>query len=186
MALLLLDINQFKEVNDTLGHAAGDELLRLTASRLTRLARAGDLLARLGGDEFALLLTSVPVTRRPGRARWPHALRQAREIAERLAAPTEVAGVRMSVEVSVGVVVADAGTADLTELLRRADIAMYQAKQGGGSVAAYDAARDAASTDQLALLAELREALARRRPARAGVAAGGRPGHRRARPAWRR
>ncbi|WP_231928918.1 putative bifunctional diguanylate cyclase/phosphodiesterase [Micromonospora echinaurantiaca] len=159
VALLLLDINQFKEVNDTLGHAAGDQLLRLTASRLGTLARSGDLLGRLGGDEFALLLTSVPVL--GGRtAPMAYALRQAREIAERLAAPTEVAGVRMSVEVSVGVVVADAGTADLTELLRRADIAMYQAKEGGGNVAAYDSARDAASTDQLALLAELREALA--------------------------
>ncbi|MEU9504962.1 EAL domain-containing protein [Micromonospora sp. NPDC048170] len=158
VALLLLDIDQFKEVNDTLGHAAGDQLLRLTANRLGTLARSGDLLARLGGDEFALLLTSVPVI---GDRAAPvaYALRQAREIAEQLAAPTEVAGVRMSVEVSVGVVVADAGTADLTELLRRADIAMYQAKEGGGSVAAYDSTRDAASTDQLALLAELREAL---------------------------
>ncbi|MEH0819035.1 bifunctional diguanylate cyclase/phosphodiesterase [Micromonospora sp. CPCC 205739] len=158
VALLLLDINQFKEVNDTLGHAAGDQLLRLTANRLGALARPGDLLGRLGGDEFALLLTSVPVIG-DRTAPMAYALRQAREIAERLAAPTEVAGVRMSVEVSVGVVVAGAGTADLTELLRRADIAMYQAKEGGGSVAAYDSSRDAASTDQLALLAELREAL---------------------------
>ncbi|MCM0676979.1 bifunctional diguanylate cyclase/phosphodiesterase [Micromonospora phytophila] len=158
VALLLLDINQFKEVNDTLGHAAGDQLLRLTANRLGTLARSGDLLGRLGGDEFALLLTSVPVVG-DRTAPMAYALRQAREIAERLAAPTEVAGVRMSIEVSVGVVVADAGTADLTELLRRADIAMYQAKEGGGSVAAYDSAWDAASTDQLALLAELREAL---------------------------
>ena len=158
MALLLLDINQFKEVNDTLGHAAGDQLLRLTANRLDALVRAGDLLGRLGGDEFALLLTAVPVLGDRA-APMAHALRQAREIAERLAAPTEVAGVRMSIEVSVGVVVAAAGTADLTELLRRADIAMYQAKEGGGNVAAYDGARDAASTDQLALLAELREAL---------------------------
>ncbi len=159
VALLLLDIDQFKEVNDTLGHAAGDQLLRLTANRLGALTRSGDLLGRLGGDEFALLLTSVPVV--GGRtAPMAYALRQAREIAERLAAPTEVAGVRMSIEASVGVVVADAGTADLTELLRRADIAMYQAKEGGGSVAAYDSSKDAASTDQLALLAELREALA--------------------------
>ncbi|RAO35590.1 putative diguanylate cyclase YfiN [Micromonospora noduli] len=158
VALLLLDINQFKEVNDTLGHAAGDQLLRLTANRLNALVRAGDLLGRLGGDEFALLLTAVPVLG-DRTAPMAHALRQAREIAERLAAPTEVAGVRMSIEVSVGVVVAAAGTADLTELLRRADIAMYQAKEGGGNVAAYDGARDAASTDQLALLAELREAL---------------------------
>lgn len=158
VALLLLDIDQFKEVNDTLGHVAGDQLLRLTASRLGALARSGDLLGRLGGDEFALLLTSVPVLG-DRNAPMAYALRQAREIAERLAAPTEIAGVRMSVEVSVGVVVADAGTADLTELLRRADIAMYQAKEGGGNVAAYDSTRDAASTDQLALLAELREAL---------------------------
>ncbi|MCG5468604.1 bifunctional diguanylate cyclase/phosphodiesterase [Micromonospora sp. LAH09] len=158
VALLLLDINQFKEVNDTLGHAAGDQLLRLTANRLDALVRPGDLLGRLGGDEFALLLTAVPVLGDRA-APMAHALRQAREIAERLAAPTEVAGVRMSIEVSVGVVVADAGTADLTELLRRADIAMYQAKEGGGNVAAYDGTRDAASTDQLALLAELREAL---------------------------
>ncbi|WP_413775611.1 putative bifunctional diguanylate cyclase/phosphodiesterase [Micromonospora sp. RTGN7] len=159
VALLLLDIDQFKEVNDTLGHAAGDQLLRLSANRLGALTRSGDLLGRLGGDEFALLLTRVPVI--GGRtAPMAYALRQAREITERLAAPTEVAGVRMSIEVSVGVVVADAGTADLTELLRRADIAMYQAKEGGGNVASYDSSRDAASTDQLALLAELREALA--------------------------
>ncbi|MBY8872148.1 bifunctional diguanylate cyclase/phosphodiesterase [Micromonospora sp. PLK6-60] len=159
VALLLLDVNQFKEVNDTLGHAAGDQLLRLTATRLGAVARPGDLLGRLGGDEFALLVTSVPVVGDRA-APLTYALRTAREIAERLAAPTEVAGLRMSVEVSVGVVVADAGAADLTELLRRADIAMYQAKEGGGNVAAYDSARDDASTDQLALLAELREALA--------------------------
>ncbi|TDC82777.1 bifunctional diguanylate cyclase/phosphodiesterase [Micromonospora sp. KC606] len=158
VALLLLDIDQFKEVNDTLGHAAGDQLLRLTANRLGALTRPGDLLGRLGGDEYALLLTSVPIVGDRA-APMAYALRQAREIAERLAAPTEVAGVRMSIEVSVGVVVAGAGTADLTELLRRADIAMYQAKEGGGSVAVYDSSRDAASTDQLALLAELREAL---------------------------
>ncbi|SCE79753.1 diguanylate cyclase/phosphodiesterase [Micromonospora tulbaghiae] len=159
VALLLLDVNQFKEVNDTLGHSAGDQLLRLTANRLAALTRPGDLLGRLGGDEFALLLTSVPLVE-DRTAPMAYALRQAREVAERLAAPTEVAGVRMSVEVAVGVVVADAGAADLTELLRRADIAMYQAKEGGGSVAAYDSSRDAASTDHLALLAEMREALA--------------------------
>jgi diguanylate cyclase len=181
VALLLLDINHFKEVNDTLGHAAGDELLQVTARRLQGLRRDGEVLGRLGGDEFALLITSLPATpvptvapvpalplpvttelsifgERP--ASMPYPLRRAREIVELLATPTEVAGVRMSVEASVGVVVAGAGTADMTELLRRADIAMYQAKAGGGSVATYDSSQDAASTDQLALLAELREALA--------------------------
>ncbi|MFC0562617.1 putative bifunctional diguanylate cyclase/phosphodiesterase [Plantactinospora siamensis] len=157
VALLLLDLDHFKEVNDTLGHAAGDELLQITADRLAELVRPGELLGRLGGDEFALLVTAAPATGRPGSL--PHAIRRAREIVETLTEATEVAGVRMSVEASVGVVSATAGAADMTELLRRADIAMYQAKEGGGSVASYDSARDAASTDQLALLAELREAL---------------------------
>ena len=93
-------------------------------------------------------------------ASLPYPLRRAREIVEELAAPTEVAGVRMSVEASVGVVVAGAGTADMTELLRRADIAMYQAKAVAAVSPATTAPSDAASTDQLALLAELREAFA--------------------------
>jgi diguanylate cyclase (GGDEF)-like protein len=165
VALLLLDIDHFKEVNDTLGHAAGDELLQVIAARLGELAKPGELLSRLGGDEFALLVTSLPPLdeRTALRTRPPalrQALRRARQIVEHLAAPTEVAGVQLSVEASVGVAVAPAGAADMTELLRRADIAMYQAKDGGGSVSWYDTARDAASTDHLALLAEMREALA--------------------------
>jgi diguanylate cyclase (GGDEF)-like protein len=165
-ALLLLDVDHFKEVNDTLGHAAGDALLQTTAARLGELTRPGELLARLGGDEFGLLLTSLPVadTDPAGQHDRPpsllYSLRRARELTEELAAPTEVAGVRLSVEASVGVVVAPAGSADMNELLRRADIAMYQAKNGGARVAWYDSANDAGSTDRLALIAELREALA--------------------------
>jgi predicted signal transduction protein with EAL and GGDEF domain len=176
VALLLLDIDHFKEVNDTLGHAAGDELLRTVADRLSRFARSGELLGRLGGDEFALLLTGLPeegtaaVADRVLTAAgppWPtdaaplrHVLRRARQLAEELAAPTYVAGLQVCVEASVGVVVGPAGSADMSELVRRGDIAMYQAKRGGASVAWYDSEKDAASTDQLALLAELREALA--------------------------
>lgn len=181
VALLLLDVDHFKEVNDTLGHAAGDDLLRTTAARLGQVAGPDALVARLGGDEFALLLTRPPddpgqrpddettraetATRTPlpsdsARAPLRLTLRFARQLAEHLAAPTEVAGVQLSVEVSIGVVVATAARADMSELLRRADIAMYQAKRGGASVAWYDSAKDAASTDRLALLAELREALA--------------------------
>jgi diguanylate cyclase (GGDEF)-like protein len=164
VALLLLDIDHFKEVNDTLGHAAGDQLLRLAAARLGALARPGELLGRLGGDEFALLITVLPEdVPGPDGVRSPplrHALRRARALTEHLAIPEEVAGVTLSVEASVGVVVAPAGSADMTELLRRSDIAMYQAKRGGGSVAWYDSAKDAGSTDRLALLAEMREALA--------------------------
>lgn len=178
VALLLLDIDHFKEVNDTLGHSAGDELLRTTAARLDALILPGELLARLGGDEFALLLPALPDEVAPGPAAdrpvraappaWPgtsalslrQALRRARQLAEHLATPTEVAGVQLSIEASVGVVVAPAGSADMSELLRRAYIAMYQAKRGGPSIAWYDSAKDAASTDRLALLAEMREALA--------------------------
>jgi diguanylate cyclase len=164
-ALLLLDIDHFKEVNDTLGHAAGDALLQTAAGRLGELTRSGELLARLGGDEFGLLLTSLPVTiaehsSLPDRpAPLLYALRRARELTEELAKPTEVAGVRLSVEASVGVAVAPAGSADMNELLRRADIALYQARKGGARVGWYDSANDTASTDRLALLAELREAL---------------------------
>jgi diguanylate cyclase (GGDEF)-like protein len=171
VALLLLDVDHFKDVNDTLGHAAGDDLLRIMATRLAdELIDDGEILARLGGDEFALLLTKLPeekavtkvtpLTAESARSPLRHSLRRARRLAEALATPTEVAGVQLSVEASVGVVVAPAGSSDMSELLRRADIAMYQAKRGGASVAWYDSAKDAASTDRLALLAELREALA--------------------------
>jgi diguanylate cyclase (GGDEF)-like protein len=153
VALLLLDINHFKEVNTTLGHAAGDELLRIAAHRLAVGNVSGELLARLGGDEFALLLTGA-------QAHLPYALDRARQLAAALAVPAEVTGVQISVEASVGVVAASAGDVDMTELLRRADIAMYQAKRDGSSVSWYDPGRDEASTDRLTLLAELREALA--------------------------
>ncbi|NJC71497.1 bifunctional diguanylate cyclase/phosphodiesterase [Planosporangium thailandense] len=168
VALLLLDLDHFKDVNDTLGHGAGDVLLQLTASRLTATVGHGELLARLGGDELALLLPlpdtagGDPSDRSASGypARPAYALARARQLAEIVAAPSEVAGVQLSVEASVGVVVAGAGTLDVTELLRRADVAMYEAKRGGSSVAWYDPARDRASTDRLSLLAEVREALA--------------------------
>ncbi|GGK14904.1 hypothetical protein GCM10010124_04400 [Pilimelia terevasa] len=169
VGLLLLDVNDFHDVNDALGHRAGDELLRLVASRLRDLTRPGELVARLGGDEFALLVApgpGVPPTALRRRAAdgergAPRAatLERARQIAEQLAVPLEVAGVTLSVEAAVGVVLAPAGTATMCELVRRADRAMHQAKAAGGGIAWYDSARDAASTDQLALLAELRDAL---------------------------
>jgi predicted signal transduction protein with EAL and GGDEF domain len=143
-------------------------LLQIAASRLDAALCPGELLARLGGDEFAVLLPALgaagigppdsPGTEHP--AQLAHALGRARDLAGILAAPGQVAGVLLSVEASVGVVVAAAGAVDLTELLRRADIAMYQAKRGGSSVAWYDPSRDRSSTDRLSLLAEVREALA--------------------------
>ncbi|MGI5245478.1 putative bifunctional diguanylate cyclase/phosphodiesterase [Dactylosporangium sp. CA-139066] len=158
VALLLLDVNDFKEVNNALGHTAGDEVLRVIAGRVQEAGNAGDLHARLGGDEFAILITDLAV----GGAdlALAAAVERARKLGAHLAAPMRIDGVALSKEPSIGVVVAEAGSADLTELLRRADIAMYQAKDGGQPVAWYDPSRDDASTDRLALLAELREALA--------------------------
>jgi len=165
VALLLLDLDNFGEVNETLGHNAGDELLKLTADRLRTATRPGELLARLGGDEFALLITSLSVAGGPAAladrpSPMPYALSRAREVVELLSGPVEVAGVRMSAGASIGVVVAGAGAADLGELLRRADSALRQAKETSSSVVSYDSAADAANTDQLMLLGELREALA--------------------------
>jgi diguanylate cyclase (GGDEF)-like protein len=156
-ALLLLDIKRFREINDTLGHSAGDEVLRVAARRLAAAAGPDELLGRLGGDEFALLVTGVPAG--PGDPQR-RAVRRARELVESLAVPAEISAVPLSIEVSVGVVTARAGTIDMIELLRRADVALHQAKRGGSPVAAYDNGRDSGSTDRLALLAELRGALA--------------------------
>ncbi len=161
VALLLLDIDHFREVNDTLGHAAGDHLLRTIAGRMRQHARGDELVARLSGDEFGLLITSLdgPAAADEEAPGLSQALRRARELVDLVAMQVEVAGVPLAVECSVGVVVAPAGSVDMTELLRRGYIAMYRAKRGGGVIGWYDGVGDDGSTDRLALLAELREAL---------------------------
>ncbi|GIL31393.1 putative bifunctional diguanylate cyclase/phosphodiesterase [Actinocatenispora comari] len=156
VALLLLDLDHFKDVNDTLGHAAGDQLLRAIATTLSARVESDEMLARLGGDEFALLIPSPPVWRQGSE----YAAERARQLAAALAAPVEIAGVALSVEAAIGVAAVPAGGCVMAELLRRADVAMYQAKRTGRAICRYDPARDAASTDRLALLAELRAALA--------------------------
>ncbi|GIF12468.1 putative bifunctional diguanylate cyclase/phosphodiesterase [Actinoplanes teichomyceticus] len=166
VALLLLDVVGFREVNCTLGHRGGDEVLRLIAERLVGQARAGEVVARTGDDEFALLLPAL--TALAGPAGWAHgaphilaqALRRARELVEQLRLPMQVAGVRLAVEVTVGAVVAQAGHVEVTELLRRASLAAGRAKEQGLTVGTYDSGQDASSTDRLALLAELQDAFA--------------------------
>ncbi|MCY1142959.1 bifunctional diguanylate cyclase/phosphodiesterase [Actinoplanes sp. Pm04-4] len=166
VALLLLDINDFREVNGTLGHRHGDEVLRLVAERLGELARDGELVARTGDDEFGLLIPTVTAladtAARPDElpSPLPAALRRARELVEHLIRPMEVSGVRLAVEVAVGVAVSPAGRVDLGELIRRASLALNQAKRQQLAVSAFDASQDAVTTDALALLADLQDALA--------------------------
>ena len=130
-AVLFVDLDDFKDVNDELGHAAGDELLCAVATRLTDAVRPGDLVARLGGDEFALLLDGIE---QPGVA-----LDIAGRAVTALAAPVVVAGASVRVGASAGLAIRHA-TSDSDSLMREADIAMYAAKrQGKNRVERYDA-----------------------------------------------
>jgi diguanylate cyclase (GGDEF)-like protein len=128
----MIDLDGFKAVNDTLGHAAGDELLVVTAGRLRAVADAvpGALPTRLGGDEFAVLFTEG------GRAA---AVRTAERILAAVAAPVTLAGRAVVVRASVGVAVGRDADAEARQLLREADIALYQAKDHGkGCYREYD------------------------------------------------
>ncbi|HEV2086804.1 MAG TPA: EAL domain-containing protein, partial [Cryptosporangiaceae bacterium] len=155
VALLLLDFDHFKQVNDTLGHDAGDLMLLQAATRMRAAAGPGELLARLGGDEFGLLM---PGLRDIGSANVVARQRAAALLAA-VREPTVVGGVELVMEASVGVAVAAVGSCDVAELLRRADIAMYQAKGSGNAVAGYDADSDEASVDRLAVVTEMQAAL---------------------------
>ncbi|MFG1607065.1 putative bifunctional diguanylate cyclase/phosphodiesterase [Actinoplanes sp. NPDC049265] len=151
LALLLIDLNHFKEVNDTLGHAAGDEVLREVAVRLQDAARPADLVARLGGDEFAVLLTGLPS---PAMARH-----RADSLLAAFDRTIDVDGMRLTVEACGGIALAP-GSGGVTELLRRADVAMYQAKRSGQRTVDYAHSRDTADVGRLMLGGEVRRAVA--------------------------
>jgi diguanylate cyclase (GGDEF)-like protein len=151
LGLLLIDLNHFKEINDTLGHAAGDQVLAEVARRLAAAAEPDDLVVRLGGDEFAVLFSGI--------AAPALALPRARTVLAGLNPPIEVDGMRIVVEASAGVALAPF-RGGVEELLRRADVAMYQAKREGRPVDVYARARDTADIGRLALSAELPKALA--------------------------
>ena len=150
-ALLLVDLDRFKEVNDTLGHDKGDELLVEVARRLRRVAGPRDLVARLGGDEFAVLRPSVS----PGED--PRDLADA--IVRSLSDPIHLGGTAVVVDASVGVAACPDHGQDAVALLRRADVAMYEAKDRRSGVESYDAGRDNHHRDRLTLLGELPRAL---------------------------
>ena len=140
-ALLFLDIDRFKHVNDTMGHDAGDELLREVAQRLRRAARSNDVAARLAGDEFVVLLTDLPV---PGAAET--AGRVAHRVLEALAEPYALGGgAPFSTTASIGVAVYPDDAVDAAGLLKAADTGMYASKRSGkGRVSAFGDCADAA------------------------------------------
>ncbi|MEU2610736.1 bifunctional diguanylate cyclase/phosphodiesterase [Micromonospora sp. NPDC007271] len=150
-ALVLIDLNHFKEVNDTLGHGAGDRVLMQVADRLRGAASPGDLVARLGGDEFAVLLRGLPAP--------AVAAHRADTLLAALHEPLDLDGMRISVEASGGIAVAPA-SGGMAELLRRADVAMYQAKRSGRRTATYAPTHDTADLGRLTLGGELPRAVA--------------------------
>jgi diguanylate cyclase (GGDEF)-like protein len=123
LALFMVDLDQFKEINDRYGHHMGDEVLRVTADRLTAIVRKSDTVARMGGDEFVVLLNEQ------GDAQ--HAAAVAEKIVASLAVPIPFEGRMVEVSVSVGACTASAGDLDAEALMKGADQAMYQAKQQG-------------------------------------------------------
>jgi diguanylate cyclase (GGDEF)-like protein len=150
IALLLLDLDRFKEINDTLGHHVGDLLLEQGARRLADRLRGSDTLARLGGDEFALLLPATDAT----------AARQvAGAVLNALSEPFCVGDLTLSVEASIGIALAPDHGQDPDTLLQRADVAMYAAKARHTAVELYAAQDDDHSPARLALLGELRRAI---------------------------
>ncbi|MDQ1724451.1 MAG: hypothetical protein QOG52_1479, partial [Frankiaceae bacterium] len=152
-AVVLIDLDRFKEVNDTLGHHNGDLLLKALASRLLASARPGDTVARLGGDEFALVLTDINSTNDVDvqLARLRAAID--REI--------QLVGLPLAVEASIGVALAPLDGTDADTLLQRADVAMYVAKRAQTGVVFYDPAHDDYNAERLALVGEMRRALER-------------------------
>ncbi|MGC4797615.1 putative bifunctional diguanylate cyclase/phosphodiesterase [Micromonospora saelicesensis] len=150
-ALVLIDLNHFKEVNDTLGHAAGDQVLVQVADRLRGAAQPSDLVARLGGDEFAVLMRGLPAP--------AVAAHRAETLLAALHEPFELDGMRISVEASGGISGAPSN-GGMAELLRRADVAMYQAKRAGQRISTYAPTRDTADLGRLTLGGDLPRAVA--------------------------
>lgn len=150
LAVLMLDLDRFKEVNDVLGHHTGDRVLKEVAQRLRAAVRESDLVARLGGDEFLLILEDSDQGRAATVARKLHAA---------LVEPVEAGESRVTVDLSAGLALYPEHGAEAELLLRRADIAMYDAKQSGASLAVYEMGRDELHLYRLSLLHELREAI---------------------------
>jgi diguanylate cyclase (GGDEF)-like protein/PAS domain S-box-containing protein len=153
VAVLFCDLDQFKRVNDSLGHGSGDRLLGVVAKRLTGCLPSGNTVARLGGDEFAILLedASEPMD----------AVRVAEAVLEALERPIEVDGRPVFIRASIGIAMAADAGPSAEDLLRAADVAMYSAKAaGGGGYEFFEARMHEAVTERLELEGDLRRAIA--------------------------
>ncbi|MCU1673590.1 MAG: bifunctional diguanylate cyclase/phosphodiesterase [Frankiales bacterium] len=150
-AVLLIDLDHFKEINDTLGHYVGDQLLTQVANRLRESLREGDTVARLGGDEFAILACDL--------GSQADAEQVARRVVAGLMQPFSIDGVRLDVQASVGIALSPDHGDDVSTLMQRADVALYSAKEHRGTFAFYSPEGDLHSVEKLALLGELREGI---------------------------
>jgi diguanylate cyclase (GGDEF)-like protein/PAS domain S-box-containing protein len=153
LALLMMDLDRFKEVNDTFGHHSGDALLREVAARLRGELRGSDTVARLGGDEFAVLLTQVDDP--------DGAVITARKLLRMLERAFVVEGEHVHVGASLGIAMYPSHGADADLLMRHADVAMYVAKRAGSGYAVYQAETDQHSPGRLSMIADLRQAIDR-------------------------
>ena len=150
LAVMLLDLDRFKAINETLGHPVGDQALRVVAGRIRAALRDSDVVARLGGDEFAVLLATGDADRSPA---------VAAKIARVLEAPIVVDGQSMDLAASIGIARFPAHGEDASALMRAADVAMYAAKRDKTGVGVYDPSHDERRQEHLTLLGELRRAV---------------------------
>jgi diguanylate cyclase (GGDEF)-like protein len=153
VALLLLDLDEFKEINDTLGHSCGDRLLRDVADRLGKLVSGPELVARVGGDEFALLIPGVPSVE--------HVETMAERVYRALERPFAVDGSLLDVHPSIGVALIPDHAAVFDDLMKCADIAMYQAKRHRSRIETFHAEQELANRRSAGLASELRLAIER-------------------------
>jgi diguanylate cyclase (GGDEF)-like protein len=149
-AVMALDLNRFKEINDSLGHGVGDQVLGVVARRLDSSTKDRDLAARLGADEFLLLLAGVSTAQ---------AIKVAHRIRDRIAQTVELDDLHLNVEARIGIALFPEHGNNAETLMRRADIAMYDAKQAGHQVAVYQAGWDERHLRRLSLARDLKEAL---------------------------